>query len=182
MLKLRVDLGKWILIDKQGHPQQTTWQKNGYDSAVYGFVPGGSLLACVQDPKRIEIMDILELPNLGRSQNTKIRPTESAPDQYTPLLQSRPPFPNLDISQNDGSTFFCTDGRKIAFSYLGCILAILIAMFLLYLVTGLASLSYSLGFLLMLGLLLFYLYDPNYSDCIVTAGTAPIPDSLVQIF
>ena len=164
MLKLRVDLGKWILIDKQGHPQQTTWQKNGYDSAIYGFTPGGSLLACVQDPKRIEIMDILEPPKLGRSQNTKIRPTESVPDQYTPLLQSTPP-PN--ISQNDGSTFFCTDARKIVFSYLGCILAILIAMFLLYLVTGIASLSYSLGFLLMLGLFLFYLYDPNHS---VTAG------------
>ena len=141
MLKLRVDLGKWILIDKQGHPQQTRWQKNGYDSAVYGFTPGGSLLACVQDPKRIEIMDILEPPTkLGQSQNTKIRPTESVPDQYTPLLQStpRPPFPNLDISQNDGSTFFCTDARKIVFVYLGCILAILIAMFLLYMVTGLA--------------------------------------------
>ena len=161
MLKLRVDLGKWILIDKQGHPQQTTWQKNGYDSAVYGFVPGGSLLACVQDPKRIEIMDILEPPKLG-SQNTKIRPTESVPDQYTPLLQSRPPFPNLDISQNDDSTFFCTDGRKIAFSYLGCILAILIAMFLLYMATGLASLSCYLGFLLMLALIIFFWHDPNF--------------------
>ena len=177
MLKLRVDLGKWILIDKQGHPQQTTWQKNGYDSAVYGFM---DFLACVQDPKRIEIMDILEPPKLGRSQNTKIRPTESVPDQYTPLLQSTPPmppFPNLDISQNDGSTFFCTDGRKIVFSYLGCILAILIAMFLLYVVTGIPSLSYSLGFLLMLGLLLFYLYDPNYS--VAAGATASIHDSQV---
>ena len=77
MLKLKVDLGKWILIDKQGHSIQTTWQNFGYDSAVFGSITpeGGSreLIACVQDQKRIgfEIMDILGPKKLESRKNTK---------------------------------------------------------------------------------------------------------------
>ena len=77
MLKLKVDLGKWILIDKQGHSIQTTWQNFGYDSAVFGSItPEGrsrELIACVQDQKRIgfEIMDILGPKKLESRKNTK---------------------------------------------------------------------------------------------------------------
>ena len=74
---MKVDLGKWILIDKQGHSIQTTWQNFGYDSAVFGSItPEGrsrELIACVQDQKRIgfEIMDILGPKKLESRKNTK---------------------------------------------------------------------------------------------------------------
>ena len=77
VVKLKVDLGKWILIDKQGHSIQTTWQNFGYDSAVFGSItPEGrsrELIACVQDQKRIgfEIMDILGPKKLESRKNTK---------------------------------------------------------------------------------------------------------------
>ena len=104
VLKLKVDLGKWILIDKEGHAIQTSWQNFGYDSAVYRFAPA-EFLVCVQDPKRIKIMDILG-PQKLESQNTKLLPaqdTESTPDdQYTPLLQS------TETPPNDGSTYSTT--------------------------------------------------------------------------
>ena len=105
MLKLKVDLGKWILIDKQGHSIQTTWQNFGYNSAVFGSITpedrSRELIACVpvQDRKRIEIMDILDPKKLDSRQNTKTRPTKiniSAPDQHTPLLQSTVTLQNDD--------------------------------------------------------------------------------------
>ena len=150
MLKLKVDLGKWILIDKQGHSIQTTWQNFGYDSAVFGSItPEGrsrELIACVsvQDLKRIEIMDILDPNKLDSRQNTKTRPTKinkSAPDQHTPLLQSTVTLPNDD-------SILSASAKKV-YSALGCILAIIIAMYLLYLATGSAFFSYSIGLILL---------------------------------
>ena len=155
MLKLKVDLGKWILIDKQGHSIQTTWQNFCYASAVFGSItPEDSteedrsreLIACVpvQDRKRIEIMDILDPKKLDSRQNTKTRPTKiniSAPDQHTPLLQSTVTL------QNDDSILSAS--AKKVYSALGCILAIIIAMYLLYLVTGSAFFSYSIGLILL---------------------------------
>ena len=76
MLKLKVDLGKWILIDKQGHSIQTTWQNFGYNSAVFGSITpedrSRELIACVpvQDRKRIERERIIELPKRERKQMT----------------------------------------------------------------------------------------------------------------
>ena len=151
MLKLKVDLGKWILIDKQGHSIQTTWQNFGYNSAVFGSItPGGrstELIACVpvQDLKRIEIMDILDPNKLDSRQNTKTRPTKinkSAPDQHTPLLQSA-----VVTLPNDDSILSAS--AKKVYSALGCILAIIIAMYLLYLATGSAFFSYSIGLILL---------------------------------
>ena len=131
MLKLKVDLGKWILIDKQGHSIQTTWQNFGYNSAVFGSITpedrSRELIACVpvQDRKRIEIMDILDPKKLDSRQNTKTRPTKiniSAPDQHTPLLQSTVTL------QNDDS-ILSESAKKVYFA-LGCMLAIIIAMYL----------------------------------------------------
>ena len=154
MLKLKVDLGKWILIDRQGHSIQTTWQNFGYDSAVFGSITPESrsleLIACVQDLKRIEIMDILDPKKLDSRQNTKTRPTKiniSAPDQHTPLLQSTVTL------QNDDS-ILSASAKKVYFA-LGCMLAIIIAMYLLYLVTGSTFFSYFIGLILLLVLLLF---------------------------
>ena len=161
MLKLKVDLGKWILIDKEGHAIQTTWQNFGYDSAVYRFAPAAAaagessreFLVCVQDPKRIKIIDILGPQKLESQNSTKLLPaqdTESTPDdQYTPLLQS------TETPPNDGSTY-STTVKKLFFVF-GCTLAIIIAMYLLYMVTGTALFSYFCGFLLMLAML-YYLY------------------------
>ena len=155
MLKLKVDLGKWILIDKQGHSIQTTWQNFGYNSAVFGSITpedrSRELIACVpvQDRKRIEIMDILDPKKLDSRQNTKTRPTKiniSAPDQHTPLLQSTVTL------QNDDSILSASAQCTVA---LGCMLAIIIAMYLLYLATGSAFFSYFIGLILLLVLLLF---------------------------
>ena len=160
MLKLKVDLGKWILIDKQGHSIQTTWQNFGYNSAVFGSITpedrSRELIACVpvQDLKRIEIMDILDPNKLDSRQNTKTRPTKinkSAPDQHTPLLQSTVTL------QNDDS-ILSASAKKVCFGLcviLGCMLAIIIAMYLLYLVTGSTFFSYFIGLILLLVLLLF---------------------------
>ena len=150
VVKLKVDLGKWILIDKQGHSIQTTWQNFGYNSAVFGSITpedrSRELIACVpvQDRKRIEIMDILDPKKLDSRQNTKTRPTKiniSAPDQHTPLLQSTVTL------QNDYS-IFSASAEKVYFA-LGCILAIIIAMYLLYLATGSAYFSYFIGSILL---------------------------------
>ena len=145
---MKVDLGKWILIDKQGHSILTTWQNFGYDSAVFGSItPEGrsrELIACIQDPKRIEIMNILDPKKLKSMKNRKTRPTKiniSAPDQHTPLLQSTVTLPNDD-------SILSASAKKV-YSALGCILAIIIAMYLLYLATGSAFFSYSIGLILL---------------------------------
>ncbi|KAI4896882.1 hypothetical protein NFI96_009261 [Prochilodus magdalenae] len=54
ILKLKVRVGKVKKIDKQGHPLQKTWHKNGYDTAWVppncGMVKSGLEEDCVWDP------------------------------------------------------------------------------------------------------------------------------------
>nr|XP_005987295.1 PREDICTED: uncharacterized protein LOC102355794 [Latimeria chalumnae] len=66
VLKLSVDVGKVKKIDKDNHPMQKTWHDNGYDTAwvppMCGMraVPSGLEEDCVWDPKRIEVVDIVQ--------------------------------------------------------------------------------------------------------------------------
>lgn len=65
ILKLKVRVGKVKKIDKQGHPLQKTWHRNGYDTAWVppncGMVPSGLEEDCVWDPNRIEVLDMWEV-------------------------------------------------------------------------------------------------------------------------
>ena len=53
IVKVRVRLGRKIVIDRQGHPLQKSWQRYGYDSA---FAPAGAIGRreenCVLDPSK----------------------------------------------------------------------------------------------------------------------------------
>lgn len=63
ILRLRVRVGKVKRIDYQHHPLQKTWHKEGYDTAWVppscGMVPSGLEENCVWDPRRIEVIDVL---------------------------------------------------------------------------------------------------------------------------
>ncbi|XP_035510579.1 uncharacterized protein LOC118322853 isoform X1 [Morone saxatilis] len=60
VIKVIVDVGKVKAINYQGHPLQTTWHDNGYDTAWVppkcGMVPSGLEEDCVWDPRRIQII------------------------------------------------------------------------------------------------------------------------------
>ncbi|OCT72514.1 hypothetical protein XELAEV_18035494mg [Xenopus laevis] len=62
ILKLRVNVGKVIAINYQGHPFQKTWHNYGYDTAWVpassGMVPSQLEEDCIWDPKRIKVVGI----------------------------------------------------------------------------------------------------------------------------
>ncbi|KAJ8281579.1 hypothetical protein COCON_G00040980 [Conger conger] len=64
VLKLRVNVGRVMRIDYQGHPLQKTWHEHGYDTAWCpprcGMVPSDLEEECVWDPDRVEVMDVLD--------------------------------------------------------------------------------------------------------------------------
>ncbi|XP_060883003.1 uncharacterized protein LOC132954467 [Labrus mixtus] len=68
VIKVVVDVGKVIAINRQGHPRQKTWHNSSYGE-VYdtawvppncGMVPSGLEEDCVWDPDRIEIIKIIQ--------------------------------------------------------------------------------------------------------------------------
>lgn len=69
VLELRVHVGHVKRIDKDNHPLQYTWNKNGYHTAwvppkcgLKG-VPSGLEEDCVFDPKRVEVKGIAKAPS-----------------------------------------------------------------------------------------------------------------------
>ena len=68
VLKVRVNVGKVIAINRQGHPLQKSWHYHGYNTAWCppncGMVPSGLEEDCVWDPNRIVIIDVI-YPNMG---------------------------------------------------------------------------------------------------------------------
>ncbi|XP_030073565.1 uncharacterized protein LOC115479647 [Microcaecilia unicolor] len=64
VLKVRVNVGRVIRIDRQGHPLQKTWRYYGYDTAWVppnsGMVPSGLTENCVWDPKRVKVLDVVQ--------------------------------------------------------------------------------------------------------------------------
>ncbi|XP_060883004.1 uncharacterized protein LOC132954468 [Labrus mixtus] len=68
VIKVVVDVGRVIAINRQGHPRQKTWHDSSYgkvfDTAWVppncGMVPSGLEEDCVWDPSRIEIIKIIQ--------------------------------------------------------------------------------------------------------------------------
>ncbi|XP_047437567.1 uncharacterized protein LOC125005943 [Mugil cephalus] len=64
VIRVLVNVGKVIVINRQHHPYQKTWHDHGYDTAWVppkcGMVPSGLEEDCVWDPKRIQILDIIK--------------------------------------------------------------------------------------------------------------------------
>ncbi|TKS91267.1 hypothetical protein D9C73_026521 [Collichthys lucidus] len=60
VIRVKVNVGKVIAINYQGHPLQMTWHYSGYDTAWVppncGMVKSGLEENCVWDPNRIQIM------------------------------------------------------------------------------------------------------------------------------
>uniref|UniRef100_A0A8C5MZD9 PARP catalytic domain-containing protein n=1 Tax=Leptobrachium leishanense TaxID=445787 RepID=A0A8C5MZD9_9ANUR len=66
LLKLRVNVGKVIKIDYQGHPVQKTWHDGGYDMAwgpAYCGMDSELEEDCVWDPNRIKVVGVEKAPH-----------------------------------------------------------------------------------------------------------------------
>ncbi|XP_047436718.1 uncharacterized protein LOC125005411 [Mugil cephalus] len=69
VIRVSVNVGKVIVINRQYHPNQKNWHDYGYDTAWVppncGMVPSGLEENCVWDPKRIQIQSFIQTnPNL----------------------------------------------------------------------------------------------------------------------
>ncbi|CAH2320171.1 grass carp reovirus (GCRV)-induced 2i-like [Pelobates cultripes] len=66
ILKLRVNVGRVLRIDRQGHPLQKIWHFAGYDTAWVptncGMIESGLEEECVWDPKRIKVVGYAQTP------------------------------------------------------------------------------------------------------------------------
>lgn len=64
IIKVRVNVGKVIVINRQHHPLQKTWQDCGYNTAWVpprcGMVRSGLEENCVWDPRRIRVLTVIE--------------------------------------------------------------------------------------------------------------------------
>ncbi|XP_063060347.1 uncharacterized protein LOC134453472 [Engraulis encrasicolus] len=63
VIRVKVDVGKVIAINRQGHPKQMTWRQYGYDTAWVpaecGMVPSGLEEDCVWDPNKITVKKLI---------------------------------------------------------------------------------------------------------------------------
>ncbi|XP_039599013.1 uncharacterized protein LOC120521502 [Polypterus senegalus] len=63
VLKLNVNVGKVVKIDRQGHQWQKLWHSKGYDTAWVppdcGMVPSGLEEDCIWDPSRIRVIEVM---------------------------------------------------------------------------------------------------------------------------
>lgn len=64
VIKVVVNVGKVMHIDRQHHPYQKSWHERGYDTAWVpphcGMVRSGREEACVWDPNRIQILKVIQ--------------------------------------------------------------------------------------------------------------------------
>ena len=64
VIKVKVNVGKVIAINRQDHRFRKTWHKNGYDTAWVppncGMVKSGLEEDCVWDPSRITILKVIK--------------------------------------------------------------------------------------------------------------------------
>uniref|UniRef100_A0A8C7IDL0 PARP catalytic domain-containing protein n=1 Tax=Oncorhynchus kisutch TaxID=8019 RepID=A0A8C7IDL0_ONCKI len=67
VLKVKVNVGRVKVINKQGHDNQYNWHTHGFDTAWVppgvGMVPSNQEEDCVYDPKRIKVMALLDVTN-----------------------------------------------------------------------------------------------------------------------
>ena len=78
ILKVEVNIGKWIRVDQQGRSFATKWHEKGYDSF---WVPSNCGLEewCIYDPKRIKVIDIIEPKYLSISSQYCIHTNPAVP-------------------------------------------------------------------------------------------------------
>uniref|UniRef100_A0A8C5HT65 PARP catalytic domain-containing protein n=1 Tax=Gouania willdenowi TaxID=441366 RepID=A0A8C5HT65_GOUWI len=73
VIRALVSVGEVAKIDRQGHPLQKVWHDKGYDSAWVpadcGMVKSGLEETCVYDPKRIQVLKIIQ----PQGQNTLLQ-------------------------------------------------------------------------------------------------------------
>ncbi|XP_024118407.1 uncharacterized protein LOC112139807 [Oryzias melastigma] len=85
IIKVKVNVGRVIVIKYQNHHLQQTWSSNGYDSAWVppncGMVNSGLEENCIWDPSRIQVIEIIKpkllrapslTPSLTRSQASSL--------------------------------------------------------------------------------------------------------------
>ncbi|KAL1023815.1 hypothetical protein UPYG_G00046610 [Umbra pygmaea] len=85
VLKVRVNVGKVKIIDRQDHPMQKTWHtKHGYDTA---WVPPGVNMVksnqqenCVYDPQRITVMQVMKVNHKTISNYRHLQSNEAPED------------------------------------------------------------------------------------------------------
>ncbi|XP_018429645.1 PREDICTED: uncharacterized protein LOC108802274 [Nanorana parkeri] len=72
VLKLRVNVGKVIKIDRQNHRLQKTWHDYGYDTAwvppTCGMVKSNLEEDCVWDPERVKVVNVAHAAQAGVEQ------------------------------------------------------------------------------------------------------------------
>uniref|UniRef100_A0A8C7YPT5 Grass carp reovirus (GCRV)-induced gene 2j n=1 Tax=Oryzias sinensis TaxID=183150 RepID=A0A8C7YPT5_9TELE len=70
IIKVKVNVGRVIIIRHQNHRLQKTWSSHGYDSAWVppncGMVNSGLEENCIWDPSRIEVLELIK-PQVGLS-------------------------------------------------------------------------------------------------------------------
>uniref|UniRef100_A0A1A7XP22 PARP catalytic domain-containing protein n=2 Tax=Iconisemion striatum TaxID=60296 RepID=A0A1A7XP22_9TELE len=70
VIKVMVNVGRVIVINRQHHPFQKTWSYQGYDTAWVppncGMVKSGLEENCVWDPRRIQIIQLIKPIPVGR--------------------------------------------------------------------------------------------------------------------
>uniref|UniRef100_A0A3Q2ZPS0 PARP catalytic domain-containing protein n=1 Tax=Kryptolebias marmoratus TaxID=37003 RepID=A0A3Q2ZPS0_KRYMA len=64
VVKVKVNVGRVIIINRKKHPLQKTWSANGFDTAWVppncGMVKSGLEENCVWDPNRIQILQLIK--------------------------------------------------------------------------------------------------------------------------
>ncbi|RXN37074.1 hypothetical protein ROHU_002379 [Labeo rohita] len=72
IVRVKINVGRVIKIDYQGHPLQKIWHDRGYDTAwcppKCGMVPSGLEENCVWDSRRITVIDVIH-PNMRAEDN-----------------------------------------------------------------------------------------------------------------
>ncbi|XP_061567253.1 uncharacterized protein LOC133421610 [Cololabis saira] len=95
VIKVKVNVGKVIAINRQHHPLQKTWSDHGYDTAWVppncGMVPSGLEENCIWDPRQINIINL-------------IKPSPSYPHLNLTMVSPEPPEDGRTYTMYHGTT------------------------------------------------------------------------------
>ncbi|XP_072299924.1 uncharacterized protein [Eucyclogobius newberryi] len=108
VIRVLVDVGKVIVINRQNHPDQKTWHNKGFDTAWVppncGMVQRELEENCVWDPNRIKIIDdITPLPAKGEATSLAY---------FTDLSQAPPKRESTQVAAG-GYSVACSESLKI---------------------------------------------------------------------
>ncbi|CDQ96718.1 unnamed protein product, partial [Oncorhynchus mykiss] len=91
VLKIRVDVGRVKVIDRQNHPMQKTWHTvHGFDTAWVppnvGMVASNQQENCVYDPKRIKVIEVMKVTEENLSQYDHLQSGVSPEDSHVYVM------------------------------------------------------------------------------------------------